>query len=392
MYNWLYGLAILLLITACEARKSVVTQENAVPAVASDQTIIKHSLMAADTTAPFEPLGAQIDSLNGSPIARINGQVYWVETSGKPDLTHRLIDRDSLTIGSDSATVANMDSSGYGYDAIYTFRLVTPDGRARFTTVRHTMDFAPALSRELLVESTPDKPTFLGYLPQFNALIFQLWFVAEGTDWAESALLLLDAVSGKVRYTLFDHSGEDMHNGNALTTNGRVLLTRTAILHADGRRINITREKLRTAAVQLLNDRIALVLYENGNFYGKEFPAPKNNACVMTFDGRVLDSFPLRAAEIDYLDGTDLNYGYLRSTQTHYLFDLERKILYLLPRGQPLKRQTIHLKNLPVFKSPQRSSEVAISLQEGVGPSLRVYVDTINNKLRYQLLENKLQE
>jgi hypothetical protein len=374
-FMWLQG---------CEARHAT-RSETVVPLATSDslrQPALPPRLSAADTLAPFPVLGAQIDSLRGLPVAVIDGQPYRVRTQAAPDLRQRLLPQDSVSQA--------LRAEGVGYEARFTVQLLGPDGRPRFTSVLRKKDFEAAVGRQLLAESAPDRPRFCAYLPQFRALAFQLWFAAAGTDWAESALFLLDARTGQLREVVYDGLAEDDYAGNALTPDGRALLTRSAILHADGPRSNLQREGLSIPAVQLLGDSSALVVYD-------EQPNPKvdsvfgrkpHAAYLIDLIGRRLARIPFSSSATGYLDGATLNYRYLHPAQMHYFYDEGHQQLLLVPRRRPTAYRLLPLMKLAEFRPPRQPHEVRIDLSPNIGGSLGLYVDTLSQALRYQLTES----
>lgn len=336
----------------------------------------------ADTTLPFAPLPA-------GPVARavtINGQLYRVEVSARTDPGRQLLLRDSLAGQLSNAELAPLRAVGAGFDASYTLRLRRPNGLPQFSTVLRKTDFFAAVGQELVTESVPATPVFCGYLPRFHALAFTVAFNAYDTDWAASALLLIDAGSGQVRYLGLNQRAQDPPAQNVLTPDGRTLLTRYAVLAADRPVVPLNAPSLLLADTRLLNARAALVAYDYGlDEQGLPLPLPRANALLLDLvDGRLLARFHLGVAATGYQDGRALHYQYLAPTRTHYFFSADDEALVLVPRERPTALRRLRLSALSKFRLPQHPGEVRFQLPAGPGRRLTLYADTVSGALRYQ--------
>ncbi|RTQ51550.1 hypothetical protein EJV47_07055 [Hymenobacter gummosus] len=375
--SWLLGLGLGLLGTGCRPVPPG-------PADAAAEVPLPPAAPAAvaDTVLPFQPLPTE----PASRSVQLDGQLYRVETSARVDGRHQLVLRDSLAGQLAPAELTRRRASGSGFDAVYTLRLRRPDRPPQFTTTLRKTDFAAALGPELVTESVPEAPVFVGHLPRFGALAFTVRFNAFDTDWTATALVLLDAATGQLRYLGLQQRAQDQPAPGVLTPDGRTLLTRYAVLTAGRPPVELALPGLQVAGTRLLNTRAALVAYApDVDEQGLPTPLPRANALLLDLvDGRVLTRFHLGPTATGYQDGRGLSYQYLRQTRTHYLFSPDDQTLLLLPRERPTELRRLRLAAVSRFRLPQRPSEVRFGLPAGLGTSLIIYADTLSGTLRYQ--------
>ena len=356
------------------------------PATTADDatTTAAGPLAVADTALPFPALPA-------GPAPRtvqLGGQLGRVETSARVDGARQLMLRDSLAGQLAPAELTRRRLSGSGFDAVYTLRLRRPDQRVQFTTTLRKTDLMAALGEELVTESSPEAPVFVGYLPRLDALAFTLRCNAFDTDWTATALVLLDAASGQVRYLGLHQRAQDEPTRNVLTPDGRTLLTRYAVLTADRPPVALTLPNLQVAGTRLLNARAALVAYApDVDEQGLPVPLARANALLLDLvDGRVLTRLHLGATATGYQDGHGLSYQYLRQTRTHYFGSPDDQTLVLIPRERPTELRRLRLAAIPRFRLPQRPTEVRFGLSLGPTQRLLLYADTLSGALRCQPL------
>ncbi|OON69319.1 hypothetical protein B0919_08495 [Hymenobacter sp. CRA2] len=384
-------------LLACESRQPNAANTEAPTSKPAPAAVPAPILpVMADTTSEFVRLGERIDSVGGLPAVHIGGQTYRIQTSARPDRTRRLIKPEPIHMRPlDSADYdpkydlqrdSIYEANGYGYDAIYTVQLLAPNGRPKFTTTLRKPDFAgPMGGLEHVAQSMVLAPDFLGYLPQFNALAFDVTMMLDETDDGGAAMLLLDAGTGKVRYLTEHNYYGDALSPDVLTPDGRTLLLGQEILHADGRHVPLVRKNLAVAGTVLLNDRTALVVYEGAYDPVKETEIPVRgaNAHIIDLRGRELGSFRFHgtAGAIGYM----INHRYLAPTRTHYLYDNTNQTLHLIPRNAPLQHRELPLRKLPRFRPPQRPGEVRCHISPEAGGELTLYVDRTTGAVRYRL-------
>lgn len=381
------GLGLLALVLAVATggcrpgRTPVAAAVEAVPAAATGPD---GAAAVADTALPFAalPIGPVGNSL------QLEGQLYRVETSARIDEHHQLLMRDSLAGQLAAPELARLRAVGAGYEATYTLRLRRPDGQEQFTTTLRKTDFVAALGQELVTESLPAAPVFGGYLSRFDALAFTVRFQAYDTDWAASALLLLDARSGAVRYLGLQQRAQDEPARAELTPDGRTLLTRYAILSVHRPPVELALPHLTVAGTRLVNARTALVVYDYAlDERGLPLPLPRANALLLDLvDGRLLTRLHLGAAATGYQDGRGLHHQYLAQTRTHYFLSPDDQSLLLVPRDRPTAYRRLRLSAVPRFSLAPYPREVRFHLGNGLGPQTVLYADTLTGALRCQLL------
>lgn len=369
-------------LLSCETRKPAAG--SAAPPPVADTGVLPAAprprlLATADTVAPFPSLPTTPpDSLAGLPVVQLAGQPYRVETAVRVDLSRPLPMGNVVPASglADSLTQA----LGYGYDAVYTIRVLGAADKPRFTTVLRKPDFAGAIGREAVAAYATSAPTLLAYLPGFNALAFEVGFFTEGTDDVSTALLLLDAATGRVRHVLPYEQWDDADGANALTTDGRALLTGSDLVRADGRHLSLQRPGQQVAGTRWLNDQTLLVAYVGAyDQQGSRRDLRGPNAHLLRLDGRELGAFRLDGLEAEV--GYAWRAGYVRALRMHYLFDEEHQTLRQLPR-EGLQRH--RLVPLQPFVPPQRPTEVRFTCYSVSNYAPAFYVDTLSGAVRYR--------
>ncbi|MCC3160270.1 hypothetical protein LJ737_23740 [Hymenobacter sp. 15J16-1T3B] len=383
MRTRLYPLGLCAALLACKGRKPAA--ESAAASAAPDSPVAAAAAapqpLRADTVAPFPTVLTRLDSAAGLPVVRLQGQPFRVETARRIDLTRPLPPGEPAP---ESGLADSLSRAwGYGYDAEYTIRLLDAAGRARFVTTLRKPDFAEAIGATAVAGYASNAPTLLAYLPGFRALAFEVSFFMEGTDDVASALLLLDAGTGRVQLVVPYERWDDADGANALTPDGRALLTGTDLLRADGRRISLLRPGQQVAGTRWLNAHTLLVAYVGAyDRQGNRRPLRGPNAHLLNLDGRELGAFRLDGleAEVGYM----LRDEYLAQTQTYYLYDADNRTLRLFPRAQPLQYRTLPLAKLPRFAPPQRPAEVRFTVYTTGGLPPVFFVDTGSGAVRYR--------
>lgn len=379
----LAGILLALLVAGCgPSKQPAATADDASATPAGPPAV-------ADTTLPFQPL----PTTPAPRAVQIDGQLYRVETAARVDGRRPLVLRDSLAGQLAPAELARRRATGSGFDAEYTLRLYRPDRQEQFATTLRKADFMAALGEELVTESSPEAPVFVGYLSRFQALAFTVRFNAFDTDWTATALLLLEVRSGQLRYLGLQQRAQDQPDALVLTPDGRTLLSRYAVLTTGRPPVELALPNLQVAGTRLLNARAALVAYApDVDEQGQPLPLPRANALLLDLvDGRVLTRLHLGTTRTGYQDGHGLSYQYVRQTRTHYLFSPDDDNLVLIPRERPTALRRLRLAAVPRFRLPQRPTEVRFGLRGGVGPGLVLYADTVSGALRCQPLGPGLQ-
>ncbi|MGI4833758.1 MAG: hypothetical protein ACRYFK_09885 [Janthinobacterium lividum] len=237
-------------------------------------------------------------------------------------------------------------------------------------------------------------PQLLGYSEPLGGLVFTVPFNAPGTDWYRQVALVL-SLTGQVRYLGLGYEGGGPAITVTLAANGRTLLTMNEIRYAGRPPILLGRVGAELRGATLLNDTLALLLYEPGR--------PRTQADGMPY----LDATPAQrrlpnAFVRDVRTGREVSrfryYGFYEElgftipmtvvpqTQVAYLLDAD-KGLYVLPLRQPAAGRLLPFASMPRATSPPAASEVSFKLA-GLMQSYRFLVDTIQvASVRYQQLK-----
>lgn len=264
-------------------------------------------------------------------------------------------------------------------------------GRHAFTKA----DFYPAVGPELAISSEVELPQLLGYSAPLGGLVFTVPFNAPGTDWYGEAVLVL-APTGQVRYLGLGTDVGGPEVAVTLAPDGCTLLTIDEIRHVGRPPVLLARAGAELRGARLLNDTLALLVYElgqprtrpNGVPYLEATPAQRRQPNAFVRDvrnGRELSRFRY--------DGFYEELGYIVPwqvvPQAHaaYLLDAA-KGLYVLPLGQPAAGRWLPFATLPRAARPPAAGEASFEL---MGPSqrYRFWADTAQaSHVRYQLLKD----
>jgi hypothetical protein len=360
------------------------------PAPAPVAAVLRPTLALADTVPPYtalEPYAWQGEQqVPVSPQVSIDGVSYRVEASAVPDSTRPLRytfppDADAPNLGDPSPGVVD-DRTVQGVEVTYTFRLLRADGQPQFTRRLLKSSLKKEMTEDLTACAVAQQPAFLGYLPQFNALAFELDLTPPDSDAGAYLLLLLDARTGQLRQQRLSRWMGGCSSPVALSEDGRTLLTSFDIIRADGRVASFEKPKLQIGGTLLVNNSSVLVTYlpeydPQGNSTGT------GSTRLLDLTGRQLATFPLES--LDGGLGYQMLATYLRQTHTYYLFDETHQQIGLLPHDQPAALRLVPLKQLAKFQSPQRPTEVYFSINTESGSQGAFYVDTVSRQLRYWL-------
>jgi hypothetical protein len=260
---------------------------------------------------------------------------------------------------------------------------------------RHTFtkaDFYPAVGPELAISSGVELPRLLGYSAPLGGLVYTVVFAAPGTDWYGEAAMVLSP-SGQVRY-LGPGAGSDGPEVTVtLAANNRTLLTGKELQHAGRPPIPLARTGAELRGAKLLNDTLALLLYEPGRSrtradgmpYLDASPAQKRQPNAFVRDvrnGREVSRFRY--------DGFYYELGYVvplhlvPQASAAYLLDTD-KGLYVLPLRPPVAARLLPFAAIPRTDGPPAAHEVSFELT-GSMQHYRFLVDTTQaTKVRYQL-------
>ncbi|MGI4867172.1 MAG: hypothetical protein ACRYFZ_24860 [Janthinobacterium lividum] len=256
-------------------------------------------------------------------------------------------------------------------------------------------DFYSAVGPELVISSEVALPQLVGYSAPLGGLVFTVNFNAPDTDWYGVAVLVL-APGGQVRYLGSGIAGGGPDVAVTLAADGRTLLTETEIRHAGRPPILLARAGAELRGAMLLNDTLALLLYEAGQSltradgmpYLKSTLAQQRQPNAFVRDVR-------NGQEISHFryDGFYEELGYVvpwqvvPQAQAAYLLDAA-KGLYVLPLRQPATGRLLPFAALPRAAGLPAASEVSFELM-GPVQRYRFLADTAQaTSVRYQLLKD----
>lgn len=253
-------------------------------------------------------------------------------------------------------------------------------------------DFYPAVGPELAISSGTVLPQLLGYSAPLGGLVFTVPFNAPGTDWYGEAVLVL-APSGQVRYLGHGRSDGGPDLEVTLAADSRTLLTGSELKHAGRPSLPLARKGAELRGAMLLNDTLALLIYEIGQSrrqpdgipYFDATPAQQRQPNAFVRDVRT----GCEVARFQY-NGFYEELGYVVPSQqvgqAVYLLD-DAKGLYVLPLRQPATGRLLPFAAMPRAAGPA-AGEASFKLG-GMTEQYRFFTDTTQaTRVRYQLLRD----
>jgi hypothetical protein len=391
--NPLISWVLLLLFVACgrrqpsaEAPTVTVPQPTLTPATASlavPKPSVYESPAQFSAAKIYETFAAAADT-----VVHLPGQFYHISWRVRLDTLQPLVH----VTPSDPAMHFQGDTSR-GFQGYYTIEIRDSLGHRLGYHSFTKADFYPAVGPELAISSEVELPRVLGYSEPLGGILFSLFFNAPGTDWYGEAVLLLSP-KGQVRYL-----GPGSEGGAEivvkLSADGRTLLTGNQIRHVGRPPIPLARAGAELRGAMLLNDTLALLLYEPGQSrtrpdgipYLEATPAQQRQPNSFVRDVR-------NGQEVSHFryDGFYEELGYIVPYQivprarAVYLLDAD-KGLYVLPLRQPGAGRMLPFASLSRAVSSPAASEVSFELA-GPAQRYRFLADTAQaTKVRYSLLK-----
>lgn len=352
------------------------------PAVAAPARL--RGLALADTAAPYTTLLGFGDTVQAPSQVRINGALYRVETTALTDSARVLGATEAPSAGQPGGD-STQNGTATGFEVLYRFRLLRPNGQPVFMRELRKSSFGAAMGQELAVIAEANTPVFSGYLPAFNALAFEISLYPPDSDAGGELLVLLHATTGRVLYQGLARWTGGCNSPAVLSNDGRTLLTSTKILQANGRVTKIdNKAKREVGGTLLVNNQTVLVAYMPGyDNSGTRLPLQGPNAELMDLSGRKLAAFKLES--VDGGLGYQMLSKYVGQTSSHYLFDETNGRLGVFPAQNPVSARVLALSQQPVFRAPQRPTEVRIDFTTETGTRATFYIDTVNGGIRHRL-------
>lgn len=351
----------------------------AVAAVARPRT-----LALADTATPYTTLPGTGDTVQAATRILIKGNWYRLQTSAQTDSARPL--RFTYPPSSDvNAPDSAQNNTVTGFEGTYTFRLLRPDGTTQFLQTLKKSDFTKEIGEDMAVDAKPEPPVFSGYLPAFHALAFELGFYPMDSDAGGELLLLLDATTGRVLHQKMARWMGGCNSAMVLSADGRTLLTSLEILQANGRATPLdTKPGREVGGTLLVNGQTVLVAYLPGyDNKGNPLPLKGPNAELLDLSGRKLAAFNLES--VDGGLGYQMLAKYVGQTRSHYLFDDRNGKLGVVPAQRPTAARILKLNQLPVFRAPQRPTEVRIHFTTESSTDATFFIDTVSGGLRHRI-------
>jgi hypothetical protein len=286
-----------------------------------------------------------------------------------------------------------------GFQGYYTVEIRDSLGRRLGHHTFTKADFYPAVGPELAISSEVELPRVLGYSEPLGGIVFSLFFNAPGTDWYGEAVLLL-SLSGQVRYLGPGTEGGGAEVAVKLAADGRTLLTGSQLLHVGRPPIPLVRAGAELRGAMLLNDTLALLLYEpgqplthpDGMPYLEATPAQQRQPNAFVRDvrnGREVSRFRYDGfyEELGYI----IPYQIVPRAHAVYLLDAD-KGLYVLPLRQPVAGRMLPFASMSHAVGSSAASEVSFELAgptlTGVMQHYRFLVDTVQaTNVRCRLLK-----
>lgn len=354
------------------------TADTIQPVAATPNTIAKAANSGPSAALLYGPLRSSADTL-----LRIGGQRLYLELRARLDTTQRLVEKNGR------------DTAASGYQGYFSFVLRDSLHQLLAKRVLTKQAFYNAVGHELAISSGANLPVLLGYSVPMKTLIFTLNFAAPETDWMCDAVLLLD-LQGRVRRLSGGYSVGGPAVNVELAKDGSTVLTGMEILRASGSSLPLQRPNAELRGALLLNDSLALTVYEFGHYQAKRSPEgytsedfnatpsqqrQPNAFVINTRTGQTVNSFRYNGFYEEL--GVTIPWHRLASTHTGYFLD-DKKGLYLVSEAPPTRTSFRPFSNLTKFTPPQRLSEATFTLQ-GYSKSYMLYVDTLNPaSIRYQ--------
>jgi hypothetical protein len=330
----LWGL--LLLLTACNQPPPSTSAPTA-PQAAAAPTVAAAPPLPVDEP-PARLAAAQLYSgfsAKADTVLHLSGHSYHLSWQVRLDtlrpLTHITPPKPTIHFAGDTSR---------GFQGYY--RVEVRDslnhrvGRQAFTKA----SFYPAVGPELAISSEAELPRLLGYSAPLGGLVFKVPFSAPDTDWYGEAVLVL-ALSEQVRYLGNGASAGGPDLTVTLASDGRTLLTGSEIKYAGRPPIPLARTEAELRGALLLNDTLALLIYEMGQSrtrsdgmpYLDATPAQQRQPNAFVRDvrnGRELSRFRYNGfyEELGYI------VPFKQLPQAVYFLDAPRG-LYVLPLRRP---------------------------------------------------------
>jgi hypothetical protein len=387
------------LLLSCNSHPAatVVKQEPVAVVPAAPPVVVPAPVVAPDTA---DVSSLYYRSTYGKAVKdtllKIGGHHYRLQLQAQPDKSQPLKMVAASAAVTDSMTAAGEQAGDGGpfYNVRYTITLLDSVGHQQFRRTFTKPSFYPVMGKELVLQSIAISPEFIGYNAPRQWLLFRQEFGVDGTDWIADAFLALD-LQGKLQQVKADN---DFGGGGAdcriqQSPDGRAILTCKELILPSGRRQSLRKPDGLLVAARFLSDTTLLTVYDfvtvhqtQAEYYKTPIPRYRTapNAFILSAStGKTLARFRYTGyhEELGYI----LPRSYAWQTKTYYLLDDSRHVIRIIPKEKPQLTHEVSLLQVPKFKAPRHQTELRVPLATE-GTSAMLYVDTVTQKMRFQVL------
>jgi hypothetical protein len=329
-------------------------------------------------------------------LVKIGGHHYRLQLKAWPDSSQQLKMVAASAAITDSTTAVDEQAGDAGpfYNVRYTITLLDSVGHQRFRRTFTKPSFYPVMGKELVLQSIAISPEFIGYNAPRQLLLFRQEFGVDGTDWMADAYLALD-LNGKLQQLKADN---DYGGGGAdcriqQSPDGRAILTCKELILPSGRHQSLHKPDGLLVAARFLSDTTLLTVYDfvtvhqtQAEYYKSPIPRYRTapNAFILSArTGKAIARFRYNGYYEEL--GYTLPRHYAWQTKRYYLLDDSRHVIRIIPKEKPQLTHEVSLLQVPKFKAPRQQNELRVPLATE-GTSAMLYVDTVTQKMRFQVL------
>jgi len=200
-FLWIASLAGLLL-AGCETRRPAATVPSPPVAAVPPAPVVPRRPVTRLLRDTLDVSDLEYDDAANTALLdtllRLGTRHYRLRLQAQSDSSQELaalppdqVAVDSVAIGS-TADDRLILGPKHHYNVRYTITLLDSAGRRQFRRTFTKPDFYQLAGRELVRESEPIRPAFIGYNAPRQWLLLRQAFGVEGTDWGGEAFLALD--------------------------------------------------------------------------------------------------------------------------------------------------------------------------------------------------------
>lgn len=349
-----------LLVCCLTACKREATQ----PVDNSDSIAQGDTVHSTNSSNYIESLSEKKDTL-----ITINGKEYTLECLTVMDTLKKV--SYTVTYTAENGKVHKTDYNGFG--VTYSISLSDASGNKLFSKTFTKADFENVVGNDALAQAIVEVPSFHGYHPGFNALMFTLDFMRPETDIGDQCFIMIDT-NGYVIEKSFNNSygGGGVDGTIEVPTDHSFVLTCAKVLHINGKVIDLEAGGKTLVHTKLINDRSVLVVYE------REEGDTNDNARMIDNYGKVLKTFTYKG----YYDmlGYVAPHYFEKTTGTYILLDDQNDNITAIAASNPLDIVTIPFATL---RGAKTTTEHEITFDINTETSEQSFaIDTVTKAIR----------